>query len=143
MNAIEAIGTDVTYLLNGRSLSGATGLLYGRVAMDVGESLTPLDRLALRLSVPLPHYKMLHRQFLRRETFPFEIHQGLVVRLSTRAVISELLRKPDHVACLVEFNLLLTGGGGTTRRLLGGAQNRSQTETRFFPYCTLKLSQIP
>lgn len=123
MNTVEAVASgiaEVTYIINGRSFSGVTGTLYGRVAIPTGDVLAPLERLALRLNISPNNYKVLYRQFLRREAFPFEIHQGSVVRLTTRAVISELVRNADCIACLVEFNLIAIGGGGTTRRLLGG-----------------------
>ena len=109
MTAAEPASTPITYFLNGKNLSGATGVFYGRPAANAGKdkgALVPFERLAVRLAMPVAHYDELHGYFTRKEVFAFGIHRGLQVRIATVGVISEVEEKNGVASCLVEFDLL-------------------------------------
>lgn len=107
MTAVEAKSTPDTYFINGKNLAGATGVLYGRVAStEALAGLIPLERLAVRMTMPASHHGELHGYFERRELFSFEIHRGMQVRLSVVAVVAELEKKDMSASCLVEFEVL-------------------------------------
>lgn len=105
MSAVEAKSTPDTYFINGKNLSGAKGALFGRVRSPSDGTLVQLERLATRLTFSATHYEDLHGPFSRKEVVIFEIHRGVRVLLSVPAVVSEMVKKGDIVAALLEYEL--------------------------------------
>lgn len=106
MSAMSAKSGSTTFFIDGVNLGGATGRLFGRAGGAPANGLVPLERLAAKLKGPVAHYDLLHSIFAEKRVFSFEIHSGLKVAVSATGVISELVKRGDEMAALVEFDVM-------------------------------------
>lgn len=106
MSAIEEKDSMNTYFINGKNLSGASVTLFIRSQSSREGALVPLDRIIARVVFPLAHYDEMRANFSEKGAVIFDIHRGSRPTLSVTAVISEIKKRDDAGAALLEFVIL-------------------------------------
>ena len=106
MSAVEPVSTSITFLIDNKVLSGASGEAFARIKPEAKRDFLPVRRIAYRLRCSHSYFDMLHDRFSKKKLVRFEVHRQFQVEISVTAVLAEVAGESDgSVVCLVEFDL--------------------------------------